>query len=114
MSIRKSSKWKKAALKRLIERDGALCCQCRVEISHTYINGGVMHYEKSPDGRWGKPLLHYVYRVCNLHVEHIVPLHLGGGNDDANLRLMCADCHKTKTSREQSERLKALGAGRNL
>lgn len=34
-------------------------------------------------------------------VDHIVPLHLGGGDERANLQPLCADCHKIKTAREQ-------------
>ncbi len=34
------------------------------------------------------------------HVDHIVPLSSGGGNDLANLQTLCASCHSIKTDRE--------------
>lgn len=31
-------------------------------------------------------------------VDHVVPLSEGGGNDLANLQLLCRECHRRKTS----------------
>lgn len=33
-------------------------------------------------------------------VDHIVPLWRGGGNEEANLRALCANCHALKTQEE--------------
>ena len=33
-------------------------------------------------------------------VDHITPKHLGGGDDEANLRAICRGCHDSKTGRE--------------
>ncbi len=33
-------------------------------------------------------------------VDHRVPRHQGGTDDDANLETICADCHEAKTVRE--------------
>lgn len=40
------------------------------------------------------------------HCDHIVPLIDGGQNCEANLQMICADCHKAKTSAEASARKK--------
>lgn len=34
------------------------------------------------------------------HVDHRVPGHLGGTDDDSNLEALCPPCHATKTGRE--------------
>ena len=33
-------------------------------------------------------------------IDHVVPLHLGGGNASSNLQLLCCLCHKQKTVAE--------------
>lgn len=34
-------------------------------------------------------------------LDHIVPLHQGGNDDDANLQMLCAEpCHRIKTEKE--------------
>lgn len=38
--------------------------------------------------------------VGPLEVDHVVPLHVGGSNDPANLELLCRDCHRVKTELE--------------
>lgn len=37
-------------------------------------------------------------------VDHKHPLHLGGSNDDANLWVLCTECHKAKTAQESKQR----------
>lgn len=37
-------------------------------------------------------------------VDHIVPVHLGGGNGIANLMSLCAECHQAKTEAEETAR----------
>ena len=32
--------------------------------------------------------------------DHIVPLSLGGSDDDSNIRCLCADCHQTRTAEQ--------------
>lgn len=39
-----------------------------------------------------------------LEVDHIVPLHLGGADRDANLELLCIPCHRKKTASEAIQR----------
>jgi 5-methylcytosine-specific restriction protein A len=34
------------------------------------------------------------------HVDHIVPFHLGGRDEPANLQSLCADHHAVKSGRE--------------
>lgn len=106
MSVRKATSWRKRAYKRIAERDGASCAVCGATERYTWRKGGLGgHYEEG--GQY-----QIVHRCTNLELEHTIALHLGGGNDDENLRLLCGNCHKSKTSAEQSSRLKALGAGR--
>ena len=33
-------------------------------------------------------------------IDHIVPVANGGSNDDDNLQLLCASCHKRKTAKD--------------
>ena len=46
----------------------------------------------------------------NLEVDHRIPLHQGGTNDDDNLQSLCKDCHKTKSAEEQGT---GVGVGKN-
>ena len=53
----------------------------------------------------------YTCQVCGrvdpgpgLEVDHIVPLHLGGKEDDNNRMTLCVSCHKEKSYKEQSFR----------
>lgn len=38
--------------------------------------------------------------TLGVEMDHIVPLHRGGGNEDANLQLLCSPCHREKTREE--------------
>lgn len=38
------------------------------------------------------------------HWDHIIPLHMGGADDESNLQGLCLDCHDAKSSRETAER----------
>lgn len=33
-------------------------------------------------------------------MDHIVPLFMGGSNDDANLQMLCVECHLAKTAKD--------------
>ena len=56
-------------------------------------------------------------RMCRLagrvtgatELDHIVPLHLGGGHERANLQPLCSACHETKTNEERRARLPVRG-----
>lgn len=61
---------------RVLERDGYLCQHC---------------------ARLG-----LVVRA--VEVDHIVPLHLGGSDTEANLQSLCMACHQAKTELERSDR----------
>lgn len=37
-------------------------------------------------------------------VDHDVPLEQGGSNEQSNLKIRCAQCHKAKTAREAANR----------
>lgn len=106
MSARKSSSWRKKAFYRIAARDGLACAVCGVGNRKLCVVAGQNVTEEGHPFSW-------VYFRTSLELEHVLPLHLGGTNDDDNLRLLCAPCHRAKTSAEQSARLKALGAGRN-
>ena len=34
----------------------------------------------------------------NLQFDHVIPLAMGGGSDEANLQLLCSDCNRQKGS----------------
>ena len=51
----------------------------------------------------------YTCRKCgsvtiDLVVDHIVPLHLGGRESDANRQCLCQQCHDVKSEAEGKER----------
>lgn len=51
----------------------------------------------------------YACRVCgrvsvDLEVDHIVPLHLGGAESDANRQALCCECHRLKNIEEERMR----------
>jgi len=37
-------------------------------------------------------------------VDHIVPLHQGGRDDETNLQGLCVECHKAKSAQEAADR----------
>ena len=50
---------------------------------------------------------YYTCQICGrvdpglgLEVDHIVPLHIGGKEEDSNRMTLCIDCHREKTNRE--------------
>jgi 5-methylcytosine-specific restriction endonuclease McrA len=43
------------------------------------------------------------------HVDHIVPLALGGGNDPANIQVTCSDCNIRKSAKDPVEFSRSLG-----
>lgn len=53
------------------------------------------------------------------HIDHKIPLELGGSNNSENLQVLCIDCHKEKTAidiaaiREASRRKKFDTTGRS-
>lgn len=42
--------------------------------------------------------------VHELETDHIVPIHLGGGDEWRNLQSLCVACHARKTAEEQRAR----------
>jgi 5-methylcytosine-specific restriction endonuclease McrA len=53
----------------------------------------------------GEPLCRYclefgVLRAA-VEIDHIVPLHLGGTEDDSNKQPLCKSCHDAKSARER-------------
>jgi 5-methylcytosine-specific restriction endonuclease McrA len=42
--------------------------------------------------------------TVGVEVDHIVPLHLGGGDYDSNKQLLCVECHRAKSEAEEKER----------
>ena len=55
----------------------------------------------------------WVCSYCNtlltatFEVDHIVPLHRGGEDDyETNCHALCCECHRSKTQREEVERLR--------
>ena len=44
--------------------------------------------------------------VDKYQIEHPDPLCLGGSDDDADLRVICNDCHKAKTKQDAADKAK--------
>ena len=92
---RKPYQWTQRARKRIGKRDGPWCLKCGCEDRLVAVN-------------WGNGTTHddlpftWVYFRSFLELDHIVPLHIGGGNDDDNLQLLCPSCHLEKTRKERS------------
>lgn len=99
---RPSSKWRQSMFRKLVERDGAICGQCGIAHRTIWRAAGVNGFADNLHTR--------VNPSSNLEVDHKTALHVGGSNKVENLWLLCRDCHKRKTSLEQSMRLKALFA----
>lgn len=104
---RKPTSWKRRMFKRVAQRDGLACAECRAPEQKIWRKGGI-------SGRfdWGN-YYQVVHLTSNLELDHKLPFHLGGDNEPGNLWPLCRTCHQDKISAEQSSRLKALGAGRN-
>lgn len=43
------------------------------------------------------------------HVDHIMPLALGGSNDKTNIQLLCPTCNMKKSSKHPIEFMQSLG-----
>lgn len=101
---RKPSSWRKRAVARIGRRDGFKCAICGVDDYNIVRRGGLCG--SFANGNYYQ----IVYITSCLELEHTTPLSEGGSNDDNNLKLVCHACHKLKTSKEKSNRLKALFA----
>lgn len=66
---------RKSLQRRLIERDGMLCCWCGCEMV-------------LPDGR--------TYPPNQMTLEHVVPRSDGGTNNISNLKLACRRCNNSR------------------
>lgn len=112
---------------RVWKRDGGRCQECGVGIhdqhqrllGHLYRRGlKTMTGVPSPRhggttmaiqrGRIGTGI--YLARKPRWDMDHLVPLWAGGENTVANCRVLCRECHKSKTRREAAERAAARRA----
>ena len=75
---------------RILERDGYTCQVC-----------GLAAGDPDPD-RPG--------RTVRLHVDHVVPRHEGGTNDDDNLRALCNVCNEGRSNLTRPPRPETLNA----
>ena len=48
-------------------------------------------------------------RGSKLHVDHVVPLALGGANDAANIQLLCPPCNRRKWAKDPIVHMRELG-----
>lgn len=99
--------WRRNAYEYLVDRDGPACSRCGCEERTIWRNNGVCN-----NGEWGweeeyRNRMSRVYPASNLEVDHQIPLHAGGTNDDDNLSLLCVECHKEKTISERRARAMA-------
>lgn len=85
---RPDSRWSKRMFQRLVERDGPTCSLCGLGLA-------LAPYRDS----WGRETIQ-----ANLEVDHRLPLVFGGANEEANLWLLCKECHKNKTLAERKLR----------
>lgn len=102
--------WRNRAFQHLSERDGLTCTQCGAAHKTIWRQMGCWSGERWGSDPWECFRYTKINPTSNLEVEHSLPLSEGGTNDLSNLRLMCCDCHKAKTSAERSTRLKRLFA----
>lgn len=83
--VHRCTYWPKWLQKGLIYRDKGRCCLCLNDLS------GLL------------------YAGADKHIDHIVPLHLGGTNDPTNLQILCGKCNKSKgASQGQTTRKQLL------
>ena len=107
MSIRKPFSWCKRAFAKLVQRDGGKCAVCGVVDRRICVAGGGFNGSDQFTDR--SSYTRVIWRSL-LEVEHAVPLHNGGSNELDNLRLLCRNCHRSKTTVEHSARLRRLFA----
>lgn len=91
-------------------RDGAVCIQCGVSERTIWRKAGYGSGDLWGEDPWESYRFSRVHPSSNLELEHTRPLSEGGTNSLSNMRLMCIDCHKLKSSAERSARLKRLFA----
>lgn len=48
-------------------------------------------------------------RADEIHLDHLVPLALGGSHDESNLRVACARCNTSKGARPANDQLMLVG-----
>ena len=72
----------------LLER-GRRCAWCGWSPRSRVARGGVEAGAAAPEAR-----------ARRLQVDHIVPIHFGGGNTEANAAVLCANCHEAKSDCE--------------
>ncbi|MFC9974317.1 HNH endonuclease [Spirillospora sp. NPDC127200] len=83
--------------------------------AHVPFDGAMQRWRRDRPGNWEsiRRMVIRRDRVCVLcqlpgnHVDHIVPVSRGGSWTPANLRLLCASCHRTKTAEEAADARRA-------
>lgn len=70
--VKRAVYWPKWLQRALFCREKGLCAICKTDLSSIYHTGG------------------------RLHIDHMVPLNLGGVNDASNLQMLCEKCNLDK------------------
>jgi len=100
---RKCSKWRKRVFDVLCKNNGAFCVECGQPHKLIWRDASIFANPEWSNARYTR-----VNCSSILEVDHIVELADGGSNDLDNLQLLCVDCHKSKTSKKRSTRLKKI------
>ncbi len=65
----------------------------------SWLKKALLHREKGCCALCGCDLTNLISINKESQIDHIIPISMGGANDPTNLQLICADCNKIKSSK---------------